>query len=100
MPLAGCHFRPSDQVRSPQEHSYIRMVLPVVELSMVRTMAGTPPQRSQLRIGSASGCCGGVAEPRSSSLTRHPPAAQNHKRKSVHKFRPVGKKRQRPRPPC
>lgn len=52
----------SDQARSPQEHSSMRMVLPVVEFSIVRTMAIAPPQRSHLRIGRAIRVCGAVGE--------------------------------------
>jgi hypothetical protein len=55
-------YRSFDQARSPQVHSNMRMVLPVVELSMVRTMGITPPHRAQFRIGSARSICDGGAE--------------------------------------
>jgi hypothetical protein len=45
------------------------MVLPVVELSMVRMMAITSPHRMQLRIGSAPRICNGGADFSSSLFT-------------------------------
>lgn len=59
----------SDQLRCPHKHSNMRIVLPVVGSSIVRTRYGTSPQRSQFRIGCDLGAVGAAADPSPSLMS-------------------------------